>query len=210
MRSDLCMKMIQFKDGLRLQKQLNFIIEIDKIKDILRKTKLIHNNRYENDAEHSWSICVMAMLLEEYSNFKVDILKVMKMLLIHDVVEIDVGDTFLYARTRQNVKVEEQETATRVFSILEADQQQEMMSLWLEFEAKKTPEAKFATVFDRLEPILQNYLNEGGSWKELEITYEKVIAFNEHIAEGSAEIWCFVLAMLDDAVEKGYLKKVGE
>jgi len=199
--------MITIEENSRLQRQLNFVIEVDKIKSVLRKTKLFHEERFENDAEHSWSICMMAMLLEEYANFSVDILKVMKMLLIHDIAEIDVGDTFLYDMQRNDVKEQEWISVERVFGILEADQRDELLNLWLEFEEKQTSEAKFATVFDRLEPILQNYINKGGSWKELNISYESVVKYNQHIAAGSTEIWKFVLKLLDDAVMKGYLKR---
>ena len=198
---------ISYSENLRLERQLRFIVEIDRIKNILRKSKLFDGSRFENDAEHSWSICVMAIVLHEYSNFKIDLAKVVKMLLIHDIVEADAGDTFLYSKERQNVFEKEELAAKRLFGILDADQKNELIQLWNEFEERKSNEAKFAAVFDRLEPILQNYINMGYTWKENKITYDMVIEKNRHINDGSEEIWNFVLWLLNKAVEKGYLQK---
>lgn len=191
----------------RLKKQIEFIAEIDKIKNIIRKTSLLDNSRKENSAEHSWHISVMAIILAEYSNNKIDLLKVIKMLLIHDLVEIDAEDTFLYASNRNDRFSEELQAAERVFGILPDDQKDEFINLWLEFEKKETDEAKFATVLDRLEPILQNYLTQGGTWKEFDIEYTKIINANKHIAEGSAEIWQYAQSILIDSVDKKYLRK---
>ncbi len=193
-------------DG-KLERQLGFIIEIDKVKNILRKTKLFDSSRFENDAEHSWTISIMALLLREYANFDVDIGKVITMLLLHDVVEIDAGDTFLYSQERKNAAVKEEKAAKRIFGLLDGDQRERFFSLWKEFEDRTTNEAKFASVFDRLEPLIQNYLTEGYTWKANGITYEMVMEKNGHIKEGSEEIWKFVVALLDSAVEKGYLSK---
>lgn len=191
----------------RLEKQLDFIIEIDKVKKILRKTKLFHEDRFENDAEHSWTICIMALLLKEYADFSVDIEKVIKMLLIHDIVEIDAGDTFLYSADRENTKDKEEKAAQRIFGLLEDDQKEYFINLWKEFEEKETNEAKFASLFDRLEPLMQNYISEGFTWKRHNITYDMVIKNNQHIQDASKEIWEFVLKILEKAVEKGYLEK---
>ena len=191
--------------GERLDRQLDFIIELDKIKNIIRKTKLFNGSRYENDAEHSWTICMMALLLKEYANFPVNIEKVMVMLMIHDIVEIDAGDAFLYSPERDKVKPAEEKAAQRIFGLLEEDQHLYFMGLWNEFEERKTNEAKFASVFDRLEPLLQNYLTEGHSWKEHNITYGMVVEKNRHMEQGSKEIWQFVLKLLEKAKEKGYL-----
>ncbi len=201
------MKHIDFSYNNRLCKQLNFIIEIDKVKNIIRKSKLFHSNRFENDAEHSWTISIMAILLQEYANFTVNIEKVIIMLLLHDVVEIDAGDTFFYSPNRQDAYIKEEKAANRLFGMLDNEQHQTYLSIWREFEEQKSNEAKFASVFDRLEPLLQNYLNEGYTWKKNNITYEMVIEKNKHIKDGSEEIWKFVLVMLEDAVKKGYLSK---
>lgn len=189
----------------KLEKQLNFIVEIDKVKSIFRKSKLFHENRFENDAEHSWTICVMALLLKEYANFTVNMERVIPMLLIHDIVEIDAGDTFLYSTQRDTVQADEKKAAERIFGLLDTDQKTFFKELWEEFEERKTNEAKFASVFDRLEPLLQNYMLEGDTWKKYNIKYEMVIEKNKHIQEASNEIWEFVIKLLDKAVEKGYL-----
>jgi putative hydrolase of HD superfamily len=191
----------------KLEKQLQFIVEIDKVKSIIRKTKLFHENRFENDAEHSWTICILALLLKEYSNFSVNIEKVIYMLLIHDIVEIDAGDTFLYSKNRNETHNKETKAAERIFGLLDNNQKEYFMDLWNEFEERKTNEAKFAAVFDRLEPLMQNYISEGYTWKKHNIKYEMVIEKNIHINEASEEIWNFVLKLLENAVEKGYLEK---
>jgi putative hydrolase of HD superfamily len=201
------MNIIDIECSERLLKQLNFIIEIDKVKNILRQSKLFDGNRFENDVEHSWTISIMALLLKEYSNFQVNIEKVIIMLLIHDIVEIDAGDTFLYSAERKEAQNNEKKAAERIFGLLEGEQKEYFMSLWKEFEEKHTNEAKFASVFDRLEPLMQNYLLEGYTWKKFKITYDMVIEKNKHIKEGSEELWEFVLKLLEKAVEKGYLIK---
>jgi putative hydrolase of HD superfamily len=190
----------------KLQKHLSFIIEIDKIKHILRKTKLFHENRYENDAEHSWTICIMALLLQEYADVAVNIDRVIQMLLIHDIVEIDTGDTFLYSDDRDMVIQNETIAARRIFGMLDIEMSEHFMQLWEEFTERKSPEAKFAAVFDRLQPILQNYISKGATWKDNNITYSMVIEKNKHIAQGSKAIWDFVVKLLDNAVKLGYLK----
>ena len=199
------MNKFDFTQNTRLQTQLSFIIEIDKIKNIYRKSLLFDKSRFANDAEHSWTIATMAILLREYANFQVDIEKVVLMLLIHDIVEIDAGDTFLYASDRKDAHIREEKAAERIFGILETDQKEKYISLWKEFEEKQTNEAKFAAVFDRLEPLLQNYITEGFTWKNgvCYIWCMKLIS----IAEGSKEIWEFIKAMLESAVEKGYLPR---
>jgi putative hydrolases of HD superfamily len=191
-------------DDSRLRGQLDFIYEVDKIKNILRKTKLFDGARFENDAEHSWTICLMAILLREYADFGVDVERVVGMLLIHDIVEIDAGDTFLYSAERADAAEREKKAAKRIFGMLEEDQSEELFGLWAEFEARETNEAKFAAVFDRIEPILQNYRNEGVTWKQHKISKAMVIDRNKHIAEASKEIWRFLLALLDECEAKGF------
>jgi putative hydrolase of HD superfamily len=151
----------------------------------------------------------MALLLKEYSNFSVNIEKVVSMLLIHDIVEIDAGDTFLYSENRDEAHNDEIKAAERIFGLLEKEQEEYFINLWNEFEERKTNEAKFAAVFDRLEPLLQNYILEGYTWKKYNITYEMVIEKNKHIKEASEEIWEFILKILEKAVEKGYIKNNG-
>jgi len=192
----------------RFKKQLGFIVEIDKIKQIMRKSKLFDNSRFENDAEHSWTICVMAVLLREYADFEFDIQKVLIMLMIHDIVEIDAGDAFLYSAERQNAHNEEDKAAQRIFGLLDDDQKKFFLDIWNEFEEGKTNEAKFAGIFDRLEPLLQNYLLEGYTWKKYDISYDMVIEKNQHIKNASEKIWEFIMILLDDAVKKGYLKRL--
>ena len=194
-----------FADTVRLQKQLDFIVEIDKVKNILRKSLLFDGTRNENDAEHSWTISLMAVLLKEYADFDIDLEKVLVMLLIHDIVEIDAGDTFLYAESRKNAHIEEEKAAKRIFGMLNPDQRDYFIGIWQEFESRKTNEARFAAVFDRLEPILQNYINKGNTWQQNNITYDMVVEKNRKIKDGAPEIWDFVQKLLKIAVQKGYL-----
>lgn len=196
----------------RLQQQIDFLIEIDRVKQIFRKSKLIDKSRYENDAEHSWHFAMYAFILAEYSNEQqIDLLKVFKMILIHDVVEIDAGDTFVYDEQGLADKAErEQLAAERIFGLLPQDQNQELYQLWREFEDRATPEAKYAASLDRLQPILQNYYTEGASWRKYGVTAEMVLKKNQHIQEGSAELWAFVEYIVADAVKKGYLATTEE
>lgn len=192
-------------DAKRFQRQIDFIVEADKIKGIMRKSRLFDQTRFENDAEHSWSVCLMSLLFREYANFPVNVERVVLMLLIHDIVEVDAGDTFLYAGDRDSAHDREEKGARRIFGLLEADQAAEFYDAWVEFEERKTNEAKFAAVFDRFEPILQNYLNEGYTWKKHGITKAMILKKNAHVAEGSAEIWDFLVRIIDESVAKGYL-----
>ena len=191
----------------KLERQLDFIVEIDKVKNIFRKSKLFDGNRFENDAEHSWTLCIMALLLKEYANFSVNIEKVIIMLLIHDIVEIDAGDTFLYSPERKNAQNNEKLAAERIFGLLDKDQKEYFINVWKEFEENETNEAKFASVFDRLEPLLQNYITKGYTWKKYNVKYEMVIEKILFIKETSDEIWEFLLKLLEKSIEKGYLKK---
>ncbi len=191
----------------RLAAQIRFIVEIDKIKNVFRRTYLMDHSRYENDAEHSWHLAVMAMLLNEYAAEQgIDILKVIKMVLIHDIVEIDAGDTFCYDEVGHEDKAErEQAAADRIFAILPADQAAELRALWDEFEARQTPEARFAAALDRLQPLLHNYNTDGAAWREHGITVDRVIDRNRHMAEGAPELWEYAASFIRDAVEKGFL-----
>ncbi len=184
----------------RLRQQINFIIEIDKVKHIFRKTKLFNKSRFENDAEHAWHLAIMALALGEYANEEIDVSKVIKMVLIHDIVEIDAGDTIVYdSKSRALAWEEEKKAAERIFGILPADQKEEFIALWQEFEEKKSPEAKFAAAIDRFQPILQNYLTDYYAWQAHGITYDQLYSINEHIGEGSETIWALAQKIFDEA-----------
>lgn len=191
-----------------LFQQIQFIKEIDKLKYIFRKTRLISSDRLENDAEHSWHLAMMAIVLAEYANEPIDITKVIKMVLIHDIVEIDSGDVFAYDTTKNHDNFEEElKAAKRIFGILPENQAEEFINLWLEFEEMKTPESKFARSLDRLEPLLQNASNNGGTWCEYDVKYDKVVEKKQVIEEGSAELWKYAKQLIDESVEKGILEK---
>ncbi|MBN2765829.1 MAG: HD domain-containing protein [Paludibacteraceae bacterium] len=192
----------------QLLQQINFIIEIDKIKYIQRKTKLFNSDRPENDAEHSWHLAMMTIVLAEHSDVSVDVLKVLKMVLIHDIVEIDAGDIFIYD-TQQNHSNTENEliAAKRIFGLLPDKQAEELIAIWQEFEAGETPEARFAKAMDRIEPLLQNNSNNGGTWREFDVDYSKVYQKKKVIAQGSATLWKFAENLLNESVQKGILKK---
>ena len=191
----------------RLAQQVRFIIEVDRLKEVFRQTLLSQSRRQENDAEHSWHLCLMVIVLAEHANVPgLDVLRVLKMLLLHDLVEIDAGDTFAYDTTRMADQHErEAVAATRIFGLLPSDQALEFRALWDEFEAKETPEAKFATALDRFQPVLLNCLTEGAAWRQHGVTSDRVIARNCHIADGAAEVWTYTAQMIADAVKAGYL-----
>ncbi|WP_329610144.1 HD domain-containing protein [Pseudalkalibacillus berkeleyi] len=192
----------------RLQQQMGFLLEIDQLKNILRQTHVTDSSRRENDAEHSWHLAVMAIVLEEYANEKnINILHVVKMLLIHDLVEIDAGDTFAYDEKGYEDKEErEEEAAERIFSILPEDQADMIYALWREFEDRETAEARFAAALDRLHPMLLNHQTKGITWQKHDIRKEQVLSRNKTIAEGSEDLWEYAQAVIEDAVENGYLK----
>lgn len=191
-----------------LIKQIAFIKEIDKLKYIQRKTRLFNSDRHENDAEHSWHLAMMAIVLAEHANTPVDILKVIKMLLIHDIVEIDAGDTFLYDTAKNHVNTDEELIAAkRIFGLLPTEQSAELIAIWQEFEEGKTDEAQFAKSMDRFEPLLQNASNNGGTWAEFNVPYQTVYEKKKTIAKGSALIWNYAENLLNESAEKGFLKK---
>ncbi|HSC55525.1 MAG TPA: HD domain-containing protein [Phnomibacter sp.] len=191
-----------------LLQQVAFIKEIDKLKYILRKTKLFNSNRNENDAEHSWHLAMMAIVLAEHSNKPIDVLKVLKMVLIHDIVEIDAGDTFLYDTQKNHTNTEEELLAAkRIFGLLPAAQAEEFIAIWKEFEDGQSDEAKFAKTVDRFEPLLQNTSNNGGTWTEFDVPYQKVYDKKSAMKEGSASIWAYAEQLINESVDKGILKK---
>jgi putative hydrolase of HD superfamily len=192
----------------RLERQMRFLFEIDKLKAVLRRTRLPGSNRLENSAEHSWHITLMAVVLAEHAaSAEIDLLHVVKMLLIHDLVEIDAGDTFGYDTAAHSDKHEREiRAAERIFGLLPADQAAEFRALWDEFEAEKTPTARFALSLDRLGAVILNYASDGGSWREHGITADRVYARNESISPGSPALWKYAAGLIDDAVAKGHLK----
>jgi putative hydrolase of HD superfamily len=191
----------------RLEQQVRFLVEIDKSKQILRQTLLVDASRQENDAEHSWHLAVMAILLSEYAgDAGLDLLRVVKMALIHDVVEIDAGDTFVYdAVGNADRREREERAAERIFSILPADLALEMRALWEEFEAQESAEARFATALDRFQPVLQNYHAGGGGWRRHSITSDRILARNEQIAAGAPALWEYARNLIQDAVRQGFI-----
>lgn len=191
----------------RLAQQVRFIIEVDRLKDVFRQTFVTGSRRHENDAEHSWHLCLMVLVLAEHSNTPgIDVLRVLKMLLIHDIVEIDAGDTFAYDTARMADQHErEARAADRLFGLLPADQSEEFRALWDEFESRTTPEAKFAAAMDRFQPMLLNCLTEGAAWRMHGVTRDRVLARNGHIVEGAAEVWTYAARMIDEAVAAGHL-----
>lgn len=191
-----------------LLKQIGFIKEIDKLKYIQRKTRLFGSDRHENDAEHSWHLAMMAIVLVQHANEPVDLLKVLKMVLIHDIVEIDAGDTFIYDTRKNHSNTEEERlAANRIFGMLPEEQAADLIAVWEEFEAGQTAEARFARAMDRLEPLLQNTSNNGGTWHEFGVTYDKVHAKKSVIKDGSATIWGYAEALLRESVANGILKE---
>jgi len=191
-----------------LLNQIAFIKEIDKVKYIQRKTKLFNSDRNENDAEHSWHLALMAIVLAEHSDEAIDVLKVVKMVLIHDIVEIDAGDTFIYDLQKNHSNTDEERlAANRIFGLLPKNQADELIAIWEEFEAGETKEAKFAKAMDRLEPLLQNTSNNGGTWKEFGVSYKNVYEKKSVIKEGSKTLWNYAEGLINESVERGILKK---
>lgn len=195
-------------DNERLRRQINFVTEIDKLKNIYRQTYVLSEDRKENDAEHSWHIALMAFLLAEHSNQKIDVLKVIKMLLVHDIVEIDAGDTYCYDSEGYKTKADrEEKAARRIFGILPQDQSKEFYGLWREFEDGITPEAGFADVLDRIQPLILNYTKDGISWKEHDVCKSQVENRYAKTSSSSTDLTQLALSLIDDASKKGWLKK---
>ena len=199
-------KEIDYMDE-RLKKQLDFALEIDKEKNILRQTHLSGHGRNENDAEHAWHMAIMAYLLREYSNEPVDITRVMLMCLIHDVVEIDARDTYAYdAEGLKTQKAREEAAKERLYSMLPEDQKADLTAIFDEFEERKTPEAKFARALDNLQPLLLNNSNDGGDWRNHDVTAEKVYERQSRTREGSEKLFEVTDKILKENIAKGNLK----
>ena len=190
----------------RLARQIAFLIECDRLKDIVRQTLNAHSGRPENDAEHSWALCLFVMTLAEHSNTPIDVLRVMKMLLIHDIVEIDAGDTFAYDTARLVDQHErEAAAATRLFGLLPDDQSTEFRALWDEFEDRQTADARFAHAIDRCQAMLLNCLSKGVTWSRHNVRLDQIRARNAPIGDGSAALWTHMSHLLDEAVQAGHV-----
>ncbi|MEX2044132.1 MAG: HD domain-containing protein [Opitutus sp.] len=191
----------------RLARQIEFIVECDRLKEVFRQTINTRSRRAENDAEHSWHLCLCVIVLAEHANSREhDLLRVLKMLIIHDLVEIDAGDTFAYDTAGMaNQHEREAVAADRIFGLLPPDQAAGFRALWDEFEARTTPESKFAAAVDRFQPMLLNCRTEGAAWARHGITQDRVIARNRHIADGCTELWTYAERMLQEAVDAGHL-----
>ena len=193
----------------RLDRQFDFLRETDKLKQIGRQSYLADGSRKENDAEHSWHLALMAVLLSSYAEKDIDVLRVMTMVLVHDIVEIDAGDTYAYD-TNGNATKRERETraAGRIFNILPEDQAIYLRSLWEEFEEQATPESAFANMLDKLQPLMLNDASGGKSWKEHGVKLGQVLNRNKNTANGSKELWEYARKnFIESNVEKGILKE---
>ena len=195
-------------DKKRFQKQLNFILEADKEKNILRQTHLSGHGRRENDAEHAWHMAIMIYLLKEYANEEIDVAKAMMMALIHDIVEIDAGDTYAYDTAGlETQKEREEKAAERIFGMLPEDQKAELKSLFEEFEAYETPEAKFARAMDNFQPLLLNDSNDGGDWKEHGVCRSQIMGRHKKTRLGSEEIGQYSEELIMENVKQGNIRE---
>ena len=197
----------QFGQKDRFRQQIEFILEVDRLKHVLRQTILMDKSRRENSAEHSWHIALTVMVLSEYARDTViDFFKVMKILLVHDLIEIDAGDTYCYDdQGRKDQAAREQLAADRIFSILPPDQARTFRDLWDEFEERKTPESRFANALDRVQPFLHNYFTRGQTWQDNDIKSGQVKVRMQPVDDGAPVLWKYVRALIDDAVKEGFL-----
>ncbi len=193
-------------DRGRFERQIRFILELDKEKNIFRQTHLSGGGRRENDSEHAWHLAAMTWLLAEYANEKIDVARTMLMVLLHDVVEIDAGDSYAYdPQAQQSAHEREQKAADRLYHILPDDQGGYLRALWEEFEEGKTPEARFAHVMDNFQPMILNDSNGGSDWVEHGVVRAQVEKRNTRTAEGSAVIWDYMKEIIEKNVERGSL-----
>ena len=191
----------------RFKQQIEFILEVDKLKHVLRQTILMDKSRRENSAEHSWHIALTVMILSEYAgDADIDFFRVMKILLVHDLIEIDAGDTYCYDdQGRKDQAAREKIAADRIFNILPPDQAGALRDLWDEFEDRKTPESRFANALDRMQPFLHNYFTRGQTWQENDIKSDQVKSRMQPVDDGAPVLWNYVRSLIDDAVKKGFL-----
>lgn len=191
----------------KLQKQIKFAIVIDEMKNIFRRNLIIDGSRRENDAEHSWNLAMLAMLFEEYSTEKVDLEKVLKIALVHDLIEIYAGDTFAYdAKGNEDKLQREIESADKLFGILDPVQGAEIRALWDEFEAKETPESKYANAIDRIQPLINNYMTNGHTWKEGDVHAPQIYKRMDIIRTTTPALWPIVEGIITTSIEIGILK----
>ncbi len=192
----------------RFEKQLAFALEIDKEKNILRQTHLSGHGRREDDAEHAWHMAVMAYLLKEYANEKIDISRVVMMCLVHDLVEIDAGDTYAYDEEgKKTQRDREEKAADRIFGLLPQDQAEEFRGLFEEFDACETPEARYAHTMDNLQPLLLNDSNDGGDWMEHDVSFSEIWKRQSLSALGSEKIGCYIKERLEENVKEGHIRE---
>ncbi|HEY0076560.1 MAG TPA: HD domain-containing protein [Abditibacteriaceae bacterium] len=192
----------------RLQQQIQFLVEIDRLKQIFRQSSLMDGSRLENDAEHSWHFAMMALILAEHAKETIDLNRVLRMALIHDIVEIDAGDSFVYDDAAMATKtMRELVAAERIFNLLPDDQAREIRALWDEFEEQETPEARFAGAIDRLCGLLSNYQSGGGGWKRHNISASRIRQRNSHITEGAPALWDLAQEFIADAVKQGWIEE---
>ena len=189
-----------------IEQTLNFIIEIEKLKDIHRKTRPVGLKRYENSAEHSWHVCISALMLKDYADSDINIDRVIRMLLIHDLGEIDAGDTIIYASETQENKDKEEAGVKRLLDMLPNNQGAQYLELWREFELGESDDAKYAKAIDRVPPLLHNINDDGHTWKKHNIKKETVFEINKRIGKGSKALWNVIKAKLEKAVVDGLLK----
>ncbi|HET7228626.1 MAG TPA: HD domain-containing protein [Longimicrobium sp.] len=189
-----------------LERRIRFALEADRLKSVLRRTRLVDGSRHENSAEHSWQLGLLAMLLADAAPAGVDQARVIRMLLIHDIIEVDAGDTFAFDTTGYLDKAErEKAAAARLYGLLPADQGDELRALWEEFEAEETPDARFAVALDRFQPLLLNFYGGGGSWREHGITRAQVLRRMSPIEHGAPALWPFVLEVISRACAEGWI-----
>ncbi len=198
------MKNENTKNYQEMIKDIEFIVEIDKAKNILRQTYLTDAKRKENDAEHSWHLAVMATVLSNYANEKIDIVKVMIMVLLHDIIEIDAGDTYAYdEKAHEQKKIKEEKAADRIYGLLSKEKAKRYRQIWDEFEERKTPEAIFANTLDKIQPILLNNASMGRSWVEHQVKKSQIINRNENTKDGSFMLWDYCEKLIEENVKKG-------
>ena len=201
------MDRFNFINSEKIKKQIEFIITIDEMKNVLRRNLVADGSRRENDAEHSWHLAVMAMILEEYSADKVDISRVLKIALVHDLVEVYAGDTFAYDVKGNEDKLDREiMAAEKLFGMLKDGQGDEIRALWDEFEAKETPESKYANAIDRLQPLLLNYLTNGHTWKLGDVHAPQILQRMDIIRTATPELWHIVEGIISTSIEAGLLK----
>jgi putative hydrolase of HD superfamily len=186
----------------RMTRQIAFLVEVDRLKEVLRQTMVLQSRRRENTAEHSWHVALLAMTLHEYANEPVDLLHVIKMLLVHDIVEIDAGDTFAFG-DQSHKAADEEAAALRIFGLLPPDQRAEYIGLWHEFDARQTPASHFANAMDRLMPALHNYNGEGGTWRLHKVNWQQVLGRMKPIGDGSTALYAWLYPLLEEARDRG-------